>query len=101
MSTPYYFRTTDRAAWDELGQLYENDLPITDAAGVPYFHANLLLEGDLRAWAQERYEAAAAAGDTALAGRILQHIADSPEFFVLDDSGLPRSPTSPQRVFWL
>jgi len=72
------------SAWDEIGPIYENDLPILAPDGEPYWHANLRTEVNLA-------EAAAAAGipDDGLS-----------RWFVVGPDGRPVLPTTPARV-WL
>ena len=101
-------------AWDELGHVDEptgevdetedGSVPVTqtvcDENGVPYWHVNMLFDGDLTLHAQAESQRALDAGEPESSAKILQHIADSPQYFVRDELGQPRDPTSPVRVYW-
>ena len=90
--------------WDFIGVLYrptgntittdEGDTPemapVTDAAGVPYWHANLRTVVDLGARAREL-----APSDPAIAAAMAQLT----RFFLLDADGNPRQPSAPARMF--
>ena len=96
--------TEGPGCWDVIGVLYrptgntittdEGDTPemapVTDAAGVPYWHANLRTVVDLGARAREL-----APSDPAIAAAMAQLT----RFFLLDADGNPRQPSAPARMF--
>ena len=86
------YRPTGATITTELGEVPET-APVTDPAGTPYWHANLMLyTGTLGDMARAAY----AADPTPELGAAL---ADLSAHFVIDATGDPVAPGQPARVF--
>jgi hypothetical protein len=75
---------------DEDGNVIKLQRVIADPDGNPYIHANLRTTQDLRAVAEQL-----AADNPQMA----EALSDLGRFFLLDEEGNARTPSSPQRVF--
>jgi hypothetical protein len=62
---------------------------ICDESGIPYIHANLVMEGSLRALAEAK-----AVEFPALA----EALSEIPRYFLTDEFGQPRAPANPRIV---
>ena len=81
---------TQGGVWDYIGEIVENDAPVSDANGVPYIHINLrtpiALGETAQQMAQEHPEVA-------------EGLSELGRFFLLDAEGNARAPSAPMRVF--
>jgi len=84
------YRATGETVSDpETGQPIDLTAPVLAPDGLPYVHANLRLSFDLR-------DLASSSDDPA----VLAALGNLSRFFVVDESGAPKRPAVPVRVFF-
>lgn len=88
----WYVPVKDCWVWVPIGLLYEGESPIRNVDGVPYWHANLRLDCDLYAMAQDAYRTR----PSPVLAYGLTHIG---EFFYVGQDGRAKRPAEPQVVF--
>jgi hypothetical protein len=79
---------TDCGYLDYIGEITRDEVVITNPAGIPYIHANLITPHDLRALA-------IASTDP----EIQAALADIAAWFIVDEQGNAVAPQHPHRIF--
>ncbi len=81
---------TEGGAWDYIGEILVDEVPVADAEGSPYLHGNLRTPINLR----ERAEAMATENPA-----LAEAMGSLGQFFLLDENGSARLPRNPHRVW--